>query len=78
MPLDAAFLHMTYAQSILNHVNGIEVLKGVLSALRDIAVNILDQTTNFFGWMDGWMLFSDTSAQFRPFSVLERLEIKPF
>ena len=29
-------------------------------------------------WMDGWMLFNDTSAQFRPFGVLERLEIKPF
>ena len=28
--------------------------------------------------MDGWMLFNYTSAQFRPFSVLERLEIKPF
>ena len=30
------------------------------------------------GWMDGWMLFNDISAQFRPFGVLERLEIKPF
>ena len=28
--------------------------------------------------MDGWILFNDTSAQFTPFSVLERLEIKPF
>ena len=24
------------------------------------------------------MLFNDTSAQFRPFGVLERLEIKPY
>jgi len=24
---------------------------------------------------DGWVLFNDTSTQFRPFSVLERLEI---
>ena len=24
------------------------------------------------------MLFNETSAQFRPFSVLERLEIKPY
>jgi len=28
------------------------------------------------GWMDGWMLFNDTLAQFRPFSVLERFRIK--
>ena len=27
----------------------------------------------FIDWMDGWMLFNDTSAQFRPFGVLERL-----
>ena len=26
------------------------------------------------GWMNEWMLFNDTSAQFRPFSILERLE----
>ena len=52
MPLDAAFLYITSAHSDRSHVNEIEVLKGVLSALSDMAVNqrnILDRTTNFFG-----------------------------
>ena len=30
------------------------------------------------GWIDGWMLFNDISAQFRLFSVLECLDIKPY
>ncbi|KAK2153395.1 hypothetical protein LSH36_298g01060 [Paralvinella palmiformis] len=38
MPLDVAFLHIS-AQSLLSHVDGIEVIKGVLSALRDTPSN---------------------------------------
>ena len=34
------------------------------------------QLHNICRWMDGWMFRNDTSAQFRPFSVLECLEIK--